>query len=170
MKWVNHCLVTFSAGWFLTGDIECISASVFGACVPDILEGKPPDSKVDSVRYWKWRRKHRGISHFGLMYLLLIFVSVLYRYYFWPGHATDYFLKLWIWFLVGCLFHVLEDMLCGKVPFFSPYKRIGINLVRVGTVYEYLWVLGSIGFIILLRIILYSKLRIFCKMYLGEWL
>ena len=39
--------------------------------------------------------------------------------------------------------HILEDAVCGKVPFIFPGKRYGVKLFNVGSFTEYL-VVGAI--------------------------
>jgi inner membrane protein len=40
---------------------------------------------------------------------------------------------------LGALLHIAEDALCGKVPFITPWQKIGVKLFSVGSVTEYLF-------------------------------
>jgi inner membrane protein len=46
--------------------------------------------------------------------------------------------------MVGALLHILEDALCGKVPFLLPSQKVGIRLFQVGSVLEYLFSIGIV--------------------------
>ena len=48
--------------------------------------------------------------------------------------------------LLGALFHIAEDALCGKVPFLHPKKKVGVRLFRVGSFGEYILALVLVLF------------------------
>lgn len=45
---------------------------------------------------------------------------------------------------VGALLHIAEDAVCGKVPFLTPYQKIGVRLFQVGSVAEYLFTIAAV--------------------------
>lgn len=139
MKWVNHGIVSFSLIYLATGDVFQAGVSVLGSTFPDRIEGFPPDRMEKPERYWRWRRNHRGKSHFLGAYLL-VFVAVMFmkRFFFSESETAVMGLGLAEYFLIGCILHILEDMLCGKVPVWTLRKRYGFQLFRVGSVCEYL--------------------------------
>ena len=48
--------------------------------------------------------------------------------------------------LLGALFHIAEDALCGKVPLLHPKKKVGVRLFRVGSFGEYILALVLVLF------------------------
>lgn len=133
MKWFTHKVLTFAAVSFLTDSVLCAVAAACGSVLPDRLEfvlyGK-------NIPPWK----HRRWSHWPLPYA---FLSVL----FWglSGRsfpflfAKDYpslsFVFAFLgWTSAGAHMHILQDALCGRVPFWSPGKKtFGMRLFRVGS-------------------------------------
>jgi len=57
------------------------------------------------------------------------------------------------WFFIGSILHILEDALCGKIPFYSLRHPIGIRLFYVGTEKEYLVAYLLTGLLISFRIL-----------------
>jgi inner membrane protein len=56
---------------------------------------------------------------------------------------------------LGCLLHILEDAVSGKVPFLHPTRRVfGVRLVRTRSFMEYVFV-----FVVVMLVIVY-KLKI----------
>ena len=45
---------------------------------------------------------------------------------------------------IGALLHIAEDAVCGKVPFLTPYHKVGIRLFKVGSVTEYLFTIAAV--------------------------
>ena len=37
------------------------------------------------------------------------------------------------------ILHIIEDAVCGKVPFLTPWQKVGVKLFKVGSVTEYLF-------------------------------
>lgn len=56
-------------------------------------------------------------------------------------HLTNvnFILNLFFYALLGPVFHILEDALCGKVPFMSFKKRHGVRFFNVSSFKEYLF-------------------------------
>ena len=68
MKWVNHQVVTGVIVYTATEDLLLTAYSMAGAILPDKVEGNPRAGS-----YWSWRSRHRGWSHWPMLYLGLIF-------------------------------------------------------------------------------------------------
>lgn len=131
MKWINHQIVTGFVVAAATDDALLTASAIVGSVIPDRVEGSPPR---DSSAYWKWRSRHRTWSHYPLIYLALIGAV---------HFAKDYFpdatlaLNLATGALIGALLHIAEDALCGKVPVFTPHRKHGLKLFKVGSWREY---------------------------------
>ena len=111
MKWVSHVVLTGTIAYAVTADPLPAAAACVGAVLPDKIEGTP-----GSVGWNTWRSRHRGWSHWPMLYLALL----------------------------GALCHIAEDAVCGKVPALFPTQKIGIRLFTVGSLREYLFVLFCI--------------------------
>lgn len=127
MKWLNHQIVTGFIVATVTNDALFTASAIVGAVLPDRVEGSPPK---ESSAYWKWRKRHRTWSHWPPIYLALIGAAHFAKDYY-PEAA--FALNLLTYALVGALLHIAEDALCGKVPIFTPHKKYGIKLFKVGT-------------------------------------
>ena len=45
-----------------------------------------------------------------------------------------------VWFLVGCLAHIIEDSICGKIPIINPIKpKVYFRLFYTNTPFEYIF-------------------------------
>ncbi len=133
MKWINHQVVTGFIIFAATDNALMVASGIVGAVIPDRVEGSPPK---ESKAYWKWRKNHRTWSHYPPIYLLLIaaaqFAKNLYL-----DPTAELILNLITYALIGALLHIAEDGICGKVPIFTPHKKHGIKLFKVGTLGEY---------------------------------
>ena len=136
MKWVSHITLTATIAYAVSADPMCTAAAAVGAVLPDKIEGAP-----GSVGWSTWRSRHRGWSHWPMLYLALIGGIAHARTYFF--YDTAFFAVL-TWLLIGALLHVAEDAVCGKVPFLYPTQKVGIRLFTVGSFREYLFVLVCI--------------------------
>ncbi|MBR3745717.1 MAG: metal-dependent hydrolase [Selenomonadaceae bacterium] len=132
MKWINHQIVTGFIVCTVTDDALFTASSIVGAVIPDRVEGSPPK---ESSAYWKWRKRHRTWSHWPPLYLALIGVAQFAKTLFPIPYSL--FPTLLTYALVGALLHIAEDALCGKVPIFTPHKKHGLKLFKVGTWREY---------------------------------
>lgn len=157
MKWISHKIVTVTTTALITTNICFILCSMFGSIFPDLIEGKP------WINYKNWRKRHRTVSHWLPLYLILFIPPVLTFYYF-DINITKinnlqifFFLKntktfllfctfLFVFFVFGCICHILEDALCGKIPAgLLPNKRkFGIKIFEVGTFSEFLFVFSVV--------------------------
>lgn len=133
MKWLNHQIVTGFIVYAATDNALFVASSIVGAVIPDRVEGSPPQ---ESKAYWKWRKNHRTWSHYPPLYLALMAAAQLAIQYF-QNPTLELILKLFIYALVGALLHIVEDGICGKVPIFTPRRKHGIKLFKVGSWREY---------------------------------
>ena len=136
MKWVSHITLTATIAYAVSADPMCTAAAAVGAVLPDKIEGAP-----GSVGWSTWRSRHRGWSHWPMLYLALIGGIAHARTYFF--YDTAFFAVL-TWLLIGALLHIAEDAVRGKVPFLYPTQKVGIRLFTVGSFREYLFVLVCI--------------------------
>ncbi len=118
-----------------TNSLLFAAYSMAGAILPDKIEGNPRTAKS----YWSWRSRHRGWSHWPLLYLFGIGLLLTVE------REQLAVLDMWdmstiaIYMLAGALLHILEDGVCGKVPFLYPSQKIGLKLFTVGSITEYLF-------------------------------
>lgn len=132
MKWVNHEVVTGVIVYAATQDLMSAFYSMAGAILPDKIEGNPRSSD-----YWSWRSRHRGWSHWPMLYLLLLGLQLQLMQA--EPEAFGDLGTIGVYFCIGALLHIAEDAVCGKVPFITPWQKIGIKLFTVGSVTEYLF-------------------------------
>ena len=131
MKWVSHIAVTGTIAYAVTTDPMLTAAAAVGAVLPDKIEGTP-----GTVGWNTWRSRHRGWSHWPVLYLALIGGLAQARAYFFYDAA---FFSVLTWLFIGALLHIAEDAVCGKVPGIFPMQKIGIRLFTVGSFCEYLF-------------------------------
>ena len=131
MTWVSHIAVTGTIVYAVTTDPLLTAAAAVGAVLPDKVEGSP-----GSVGWSTWRSRHRGWSHWPVLYLALIGGLAQARAYFFYDAA---FFSVLTWLFIGALLHIAEDAVCGKVPGIFPMQKIGIRLFTVGSFREYLF-------------------------------
>ena len=136
MTWVSHIAVTGTIVYAVTTDPLLTAAAAVGAVLPDKVEGSP-----GSVGWSTWRSRHRGWSHWPVLYLALIGGLAQARAYFFYDAA---FFSVLTWLFIGALLHIAEDAVCGKVPGIYPAQKIGIRLFTVGSFREYAFVLFCI--------------------------
>ena len=136
MKWVSHISLTATIAYAVTADPMLTAAAAVGAILPDKIEGSP-----QSVGWRTWRSRHRGWSHWPMLYIALIGGLMQARQYFFYDAA---FFAVLAWIFGGALLHIAEDAVCGKVPLLYPTQRVGIRLFTVGSLREYLFVLVCI--------------------------
>lgn len=126
MIWSSHRILTGITVFALSQNALAAMAAVSGSVFPDSLDlslGLP----------------HRQISHWFPMYLIPLLISAFFFTHGWYVHHTLDYLSIfqnfdlttffyflvcnWMfWFLVGCLFHILEDVVTGYIPITSPSK------------------------------------------------
>lgn len=148
MKWENHKIVTISIVYLFTSNVISALVAGFGAIFPDLIEG----STVNSSR-------HRTVSHWFPLYLIpLIFVIFSFSgepYLLSLSEVVNnledllvqeksyYIVKVFsLWFLIGCLFHIFEDSLTGRIPLKTPFRKVLLFRRRffyTGSFKEYLF-------------------------------
>ena len=132
MKWVNHEIVTGVIVYTAVQDPLLALYSMAGSIIPDKVEGNPR-----STNYWSWRSRHRGWSHWPMLYLLLFIL----QQHILASAKLPSLADLNVigsYFCIGAMLHIAEDAICGKVPFLTPWHKIGVRLFKVGSVTEYL--------------------------------
>lgn len=133
MKWTSHIALTATIAYAVTADPMLTAAAAVGAVLPDKIEGSPR-----SVGWRTWRSRHRGWSHWPMLYIALIGGLIQAQQYFFYDAA---FFAVLAWIFGGALLHIAEDAVCGKVPLLYPTQKVGIRLFTVGSLREYLFVL-----------------------------
>lgn len=164
MTWKSHKIVTATSVFALTNNILFALIAAMGSIFPDRIE-----YLVYSER--ELQRKHRTVSHWFIPYLMVVisdyifliknqlFIANLNDFrYMWTQNELSHFIivivmNILLWYCIGCLFHILEDTLCGSIPFLSPTHKIKlIRLFYVGSKKEYFYSFGFSILIILLKI------------------
>jgi len=155
VKWINHQIVTGFIVYAATDNALFVASSIAGAVLPDKVEGSPPN---ESKAYWKWRKRHRTWSHYPILYIALA-IALLYAKFYFNEPTISIAADICIYILVGALLHIAEDGVCGKIPIFTPHKKHGLKLFKVGSWGEYLF-----AFVIIL-ICLFARFGDFNKIY-----
>ena len=135
MKWVSHEIVTGVAVYAWTGSLVPTACAMAGAVLPDWIEGKGGGMRLP----WRGMLAHRGWSHWPLVYVLALLALEAAAKDGAAGAAG--LVEEARFVLVGALFHIAEDALCGKVPLLHPRKKVGVRLFRVGSFAEYIFAL-----------------------------
>lgn len=144
MTWKSHRAVTFVTVLVLTNSIFASICASIGSTFPDQVEGA------------NWQIGHRTFSHWFIMYLPFLYWTYskdIFHMDFVFQNITgkELLMMMGFWYLIGCIFHILEDAVCGRVPFLWPTKRMRIlpRLFYVGTTGEYIFVfLYCVGMIV----------------------
>ena len=167
MKWISHKVATAAILYSFTGNIIVAGTGVLGSTFPDWIEGKPPARGTPA--YAKWRRKQRQGSHWLPPYFIICLSCFAYTaqfgfltlapssiplFLYQPSWATISVLLAHLLgcYSLGCVLHILQDALCGKVPLIFPKYKIGIRLFKVGSMLEYLLIFPSSVFLIIWRL------------------
>ena len=127
MLWKSHTLITFTGILAVTMNPIAAAAAVPGATFPDAVE-----------IYTGGMFKHRTFTHWFPIYLIPM-LGILYFLYrnqgiwgqwndIWEAFQLLNTLGFWLvfvlnsllWFLVGCLCHIVEDSLTGYIPIRTP--------------------------------------------------
>lgn len=147
MKWINHQVVTGVIMYAATEDLLLTACGMAGAIFPDKVEGNPRRGLMS----WGWRSRHRGWSHWPLLYvavigLLLKWQGVPSLLEFPAGGILSETspMRIGIALCLGALLHIAEDAVCGKVPVLYPNRKWGLRLFKVGSVAEYVFALAVV--------------------------
>ena len=151
MKWISHQTVTGVLAYAVTSDLLFTAGAIFGSVIPDKVEGRP-----QKIGYAKWRKRHRGLSHWAILYLLIFFALI--QFFNIENVQTaisnkSHPLRLIFSILFGIICHIAEDALCGKVPTITPNIKRGVRLFKVGSLQEYIVVILLILGIYVIKII-----------------
>ena len=148
MMWLSHRVVTASAVLVATHNLWFVVAATAGSTFPDKVEQWLPGD---------WRRHHRRASHWWPLYLVpfLACNGILFASRGESCFRTDRFFDVFVllsWFIIGCLMHILEDSVCGKIPVWRPQKRVFLfpRLFYTGSVGENVFVLFFLLFSVFL--------------------
>lgn len=160
MNWSNHRALTGVAVYTITNDMMCGVIAGMASVIPDAIEGS-----WQGENYQAWQKRHRKESHWVIPYLaafsLCLLVGIVLPL---PKGleeviamlAADSFLlymavfiKIISLILLGAIFHIIEDSICGKVPFIHVEQRIGIKLFYVNTWQEKAFTVLMIGTLLL---------------------
>ena len=139
MKWVNHQVLTGVIVYAATDDMLLTIYSMAGAIFPDKVEGSPR-----AGNYWSWRSRHRGWSHWPMLYLGLIFFLSRLEEGQLTALPTADLTTIGIYICIGALLHIAEDAVCGKVPLLTPGDKHGVKLFAVGSFAEYFFSAGVV--------------------------
>jgi len=139
MKWVSHQAVTGVLSYALTEDLLFTAGAVFGAIVPDKIEGKRQG-------FWSlgWKNRHRGWSHWVFLYIAVFWGLLQYFNIESIQEAVlnkSHPIRLVSAIFFGAICHIAEDALCGKVPTITPNIKWGVRLFKVGSFREYIIVI-----------------------------
>ena len=130
MTWKSHRVLTGFAVLLYSHNPFYAMAAAFGSTFPDMVEMTLPGPA-------KWY--HRKLSHWFVPYLAALLVLTQVAPWLGSSHRT---FSLIVWFLVGCLAHIAEDAVCGKVPVLDPNKPVYVcpRLFYAGSPKEYVFV------------------------------
>ena len=142
MTWKSHQIVTFTTVFVLSQDVFASIFASFGSAVPDKLEGP------------FWQSWHRTYTHWFVLYLP--FLVFLLRH---GGPNGNTITKFLFWIVIGALFHILEDAICGTIPVWHPTKK--------KKVFPRLFYVGSLGEKLFVTVYVMVLLVIFVSMYKG---
>lgn len=161
MTWKSHRILTASTIFVLTDNYIFAIIAAIGSVFPDSVEYKLYTEQ-------QWSKNHRTISHWFVVYVVIVLAIYLLMHdknifirnfqsitYLFHRYTLEYFcliafLNFIFWFCIGCLLHILEDSVCGSIPFLSPNRKIKLpRLFYVGSPNEYIISFGlSLLFII----------------------
>ena len=166
MKWINHKILTGVTVYAITNDIGFSIVAALGSVFPDFIEGMGP---IEKGQQYSIPKGHRKYSHWFIPYVIAVLFSFFYASHFFagiPGSRELFTLLLQrkipifpilslfcLFFFLGCIFHILEDAICGKVPLFNPMKKeFGIKLFYVGSLTEYTVTFSCVIIVIILKL------------------
>ena len=127
MLWTSHQLVTFMGVLAVTGNPVASLLSSMAAVFPDAVE-------IATGGFIK----HRGISHWFPVYLVPCVIDAIYLHHadaLWITQADIHSIfengftinlligNIFFWWFIGCLCHIVEDLLTGYIPIKNPSHR-----------------------------------------------
>lgn len=135
---VSHSIVTFATLFVATHNVFIAGSATLGSLFPDKSEGL------------FWQSSHRSYSHWFVLYVAALaffwtpdVISVK-GMQVWQAGIVQMMRLFFFWFFAGALLHILEDAICGPVPFLYPTKRTTVfpRLFKTGSVGECLFVIA----------------------------
>ena len=134
MTGVSHSIVTFATLFVATHNVFIAGSATLGSLFPDRSEGL----------FWQ------SYSHWFVLYVaaLAFFwtpdVLSVTGMQVWQAGIVQMMRLFFFWFFAGALLHILEDAICGPVPFLYPTKRTTVfpRLFKTGSVGECLFVIA----------------------------
>ena len=135
---VSHSIVTFATLFVATHNVFIAGSATLGSLFPDKSEGL------------FWQSSHRSYSHWFVLYVaaLAFFwtpdVLSVKGMQVWQAGIVQMMRLFFFWFFAGALLHILEDAICGPVPFLYPTQRTTVfpRLFKTGSVGECLFVIA----------------------------
>jgi len=136
--WRAHEITSAAIAYTLCLPLEGIIAVAVGSIIPDFLEF-----------VFKFRLKHRGITHFWGLYGIALLVVHYYPF------AQPLIASLLTWFILGCLLHIFEDSMSKSGVPFCPgihghYIKLG-ELYKTGELSEFFTVLALLSGCLLIK-------------------
>ncbi len=137
MTGISHSVVTAATLFAATHNVFIAGSALLGSTFPDRIEGP------------LWQFWHRSYSHWFVLYVAAMaflwtpdMLSVT-GMQVWQSGILGMIRKFLFWFFAGALLHILEDAICGPVPFLYPTKRTKVlpRLFKVGSVGEIIFVI-----------------------------
>lgn len=132
MKWISHTTISTVIVYSLTENAFALLPVFMGSIFPDSIE---------KILFGDWGKYHRKIFHWFVLYF--VFIALTFSFLKSPMK------EIVMWFFVGCLFHIVEDAISGTVPSLNLRRRIGLRLIPINSVVEYVVVLAFLFIFVL---------------------
>ena len=149
MVWKSHQAVTAVTVFAVTRNIPATIIATIASVFPDWIEFRIP--------FVRWESFHRTYCHFWAFYLFPLIALYVFMGFFGIhlfdsgsefskaifmlkaeiGAVKNFYLakdfipvvcNIGFWFLIGCLMHIAEDAICGRIPITRPTQRA--HLIR----------------------------------------
>ena len=148
MTGVSHSIVTFATLFVATHNVFIAGSATLGSLFPDKSEGL------------FWQSSHRSYSHWFVLYVAALAflwtpkVLSVTGTQMWQTGIVQMMRAFFFWFFAGGVLHILEDAICGPIPFLYPTKRTTVlpRLFKVGSVGECLFVIAYCAIMYLIAI------------------
>jgi inner membrane protein len=168
VKWYSHRIITGIFTFILTNDFVATTAAIVGSILPDKLEGR---NQYKNFPLLYNTNEHRKFSHLLVIYVALVAVFFLLTYSmknylilklpslvkkvishrFTLINLYALLLYVFTFFFFGALLHVLQDLLFGGVPIFTPYQKFGLKLKTGGVVEHIILFLFFVIFVLFIK-------------------
>ena len=150
MLWKSHQVVTAVTVYAATRNVPATVITTAASVFPDWIEFYVP--------FTRWESIHRTYSHFWMFYFFSLvflyhvmnasgipiftsvgeYISALKIFksevggdapFYMVASFFPLFCNIGFWFLIGCLMHIAEDAICGRIPILRPTQRA--HIVRI---------------------------------------